>query len=387
MADPQFLFACCQFGAEPALKREIERSWPNLRFAFSRPGFVTFKNTGVKTVPQNIDLHSVFARTYGFSVGEIKGDDAEAMAQLACRLVSGQSFQQLHMWPRDTAEPGHRGFVPGPTPETDAMAKLLLQEARSIGLINEKVGCNRIAQTGQLVLDLIVIDKNHWWIGQHLASSRVLRQPGGVFKVNLPEHAVSRAYAKMSEALAWSQIPMEPGDSIVEIGSAPGGASQALLEKGLKVSGVDPSEMHERVLEHPNFTHIKKRGADPKRREYADFKWLAIDTNVAPKHTLDTVENIVRHESSQIRGMLLTLKFSDWERTDEIPSYLERIRSWGFADVRARQLAYNRQEICVAVLKSKSDRRLSKSKRKHLAIKNQRRQPKPRPVAEPGPQP
>jgi 23S rRNA (cytidine2498-2'-O)-methyltransferase len=387
MSDPQFLFVCCQFGAEPALKSEVERTWPGLRFAFSRPGFVTFKHTGDKPLSKSIDLRSVFARTYGFSIGEIKGDDPNGMARVACQLATGEHFQQLHVWPRDTAEPGHRGFVPGATEDSNKIAEIIQREAVANGLISDKVRVNGIAQTDQRILDLIVIDENHWWLGRHTASSRVLRQPGGIFKGSLPEDAVSRAYLKMNEALAWSQLPVEEGDRIVEIGSAPGGASQALLERGLHVTGVDPSDMHEKILAHPNFTHVKKRGADPKRREYASFPWLAIDSNVAPSQTLDTVQNIVVHDSSQVRGMLLTLKLPEWQLTDEIPSYVERIRSWGFSDVRARQLANNRQEVCVAVLKSKSERRLSKSKRKHLAIKKQRRTAKPRTSAQQTPEP
>ena len=42
-AMPEFVFATCQFGAEAALKDEIARDVPALRFAYSRPGFLTFK--------------------------------------------------------------------------------------------------------------------------------------------------------------------------------------------------------------------------------------------------------------------------------------------------------------------------------------------------------
>ena len=50
-------------------------------------------------------------------------------------------------------------------------------------------------------------------------------------------------------------------------------------------------------------------------------------------------------------GLLLTLKLLDWKLAEEIPSYLGRIRSWGYRRVQARQLAHNRQEICVAASK------------------------------------
>ena len=39
----RFLFAVVQAGAERALKNEVARERPKLKFAFSRPGFVTFR--------------------------------------------------------------------------------------------------------------------------------------------------------------------------------------------------------------------------------------------------------------------------------------------------------------------------------------------------------
>ena len=55
--------------------------------------------------------------------------------------------------------------------------------------------------------------------------------------------------------------------------------------------------------------------------------------------------------------MLLTLKLLEWELAEHIPEYLACIRSWGYTYVRARQLAFNRQEICVAALRSRALRR------------------------------
>ncbi len=106
--------------------------------------------------------------------------------------------------------------------------------------------------------------------------------------------------------------------------------------------------MDPRVLANPNFLHIKKRGADVRRREFRKVRWLTADINIAPTYTLDTVEAIVTHADVHVQGMLLTLKLLDWSLAAEIPAYLERVRSWGFANVAARQLHHNRQEICVA---------------------------------------
>ncbi len=120
-----------------------------------------------------------------------------------------------------------------------------------------------------------------------------------------------------------------------------------LLNRGATVIGVDPADMDERVLAHPRFTHIKKRGSDVRRREFRKVRWLTADINIAPNYTLDTVEAIVTHSEVHVQGVLLTLKLLDWSLTGEIPVYLDRVRSWGFANVAARQLHHNRQEICV----------------------------------------
>ena len=88
-----------------------------------------------------------------------------------------------------------------------------------------------------------------------------------------------------------------------------------------------------------------------RRREFRNTKWLTADMNVAPGYTLDTVEAIVTYPQVNIRGLLLTLKLPDWELANELPLYFARIRSWGYQEVHARQLQYNRQEVCVAALK------------------------------------
>jgi 23S rRNA (cytidine2498-2'-O)-methyltransferase len=199
------------------------------------------------------------------------------------------------------------------------------------------------------VLDCILVEPDEWWLGYHRIRSIPSRWPGGIFHLpELPDDMVSRAYVKMREALAWSRLPVKRGDTVAEIGSAPGGASQALLSRGLKVIGIDPAAMDERVLAHPKFTYIQKRGHEVRRREFRGVRWLTADINVAPVYTLDTVEGIVTHPSVTIEGLLLTLKLLEWKLAAEVPAYLERIRSWGFKQVAARQLSHNRQEICVA---------------------------------------
>ena len=68
-----FLFLTCQIGAEGAVKGEMARRWPEFRFSYSRPGFLTFKLPENVTFAEDLDLESVFARAMRFRWAECRG--------------------------------------------------------------------------------------------------------------------------------------------------------------------------------------------------------------------------------------------------------------------------------------------------------------------------
>ncbi|MCA9144839.1 MAG: SAM-dependent methyltransferase [Planctomycetaceae bacterium] len=350
----QYLFTICQHGAEDALKLEFAKTWPDWRLSYSRPGFVTWKLPEDTKLAPDFDIRSVFARTHGFSVGKVTGELANDLAARVWPLVEARPVDHIHVWQRDEHVPGSKGFEPGPT-DLAYEAAVLIRDAQPAA--DRRLPINRTARSGDAVLDCVLVEPNEWWIGWHRATNLPTRWPGGVPLIETESQIISRAYLKLAEALRWSQLPMAKGDLCAEIGSAPGGASQLLLERGMYVLGVDPAEMDEQILANPAFAHIRARASEVKRSEFSRVRWLLADANVAPTHTLDSVEAIVAHDDIHVRGLLLTLKIPDWELVNQIPAYLDRVRSWGFKYVRARQLAFNRQEICVCALKNRSMRR------------------------------
>ena len=350
---PEFIYATCQLGAEAALKAEVARDWPELRFAYSRPGFLTFKLSPNQRLPEECDLGLVFARATRFSLGKASGATIDERASSAWRSAGERRPRRLHVWRRDLVGPDFRGKVAEPAPSVAEIEAAIRKVAPSGDIAGHG---HEPTRPGDLVLNCVVVEPHEWWIGWHRARSVTSCWPGGLFQVELPPEAVSRAWLKMEEALVWSGLPLAPGDLCAEIGSAPGGASQALLGHGARVIGIDPADMDPRVLAHPGFAHWKMRGADVRRREFRKVRWLFADINVAPTYTLDTVESIVTHADAHVQGLLLTLKLLEWSLAAEVPAYLERIRSWGFGHVAARQLHHNRQEICVAALRGKRAR-------------------------------
>ncbi|HEY3965219.1 MAG TPA: SAM-dependent methyltransferase [Planctomycetaceae bacterium] len=360
-----FVFVTCQVGAEAALKHEVAREWPRLRFAFSRPGFLTFKVPPNAKLPDDWDARLAFARAAGLCLGKATDAALADRAQTVWKLIGDWSVSQVNVWPRDRASPGFRGYEPGITAESQEVERLVREktpDGNGVGGADSEPGVGKAGRAipptppllrggkmdHALAADVIVVTPEEWWVGIHSLHSLAANWPGGFLQAELPEHAVSRAWLKMQEAVLWSEFPIQPGEKCVEIGSAPGGASQYLLSQGLHVTGVDPAMMDPAVLADKNFRHNRKRSKEVPRHEFVGVDWLTCDVNLPPNYTLDAVKAIVGHPGVRFQGMLLTLKLVEWSLADDLPKYIERIRKMGYRNVQVRQLHHNRQEVCLA---------------------------------------
>jgi 23S rRNA (cytidine2498-2'-O)-methyltransferase len=344
----QFIYVTCQVGSEALCKAELAAACPDWKFSFSKRGFLTFKLPDDAKVDDKFLLKSTFARSYGWSVGNLKSDDA---LELATKLAKHPAFREakhLHVWQRDKTVPGNRGFEPGQSALAQQVGEAILGKLIRSG----KPLLNRRAQPDELVFDVVLVEPDWWWFGWHQVGATFQRWPGGVPMFEI-EPKISRAYYKLKEALLWSGIHVRPDDVCVEIGSSPGGAAQLMLEMDAKVIAVDPAELDDEIMGHPNLTYIRKRGREVRKKEFKSARWLVADMNVAPKFTLDTIEDIVSNEQVNVSGVVLTLKLLEKSVAAEVNTFRERVAKWGFQVVKTRQLAFNRQEFCLVGLKDK----------------------------------
>ena len=367
----RFAFCTCQPGAEAALKREVEIRLAQWRFAFSRPGFVTFKLPTEIEVEEFEPPRLIFARTAGLSFARLEA--AESIGDLAKQVWQEPEVQelaergpsQLHVWERDSLLPGEEGFEPGPTELSRAALDAIQSAKGAYASMSEPIeGTSTTERKPAIAIDVVLVEPQQWWSGAHVIRSRTDRWPGGVPRLELPEHAVSRAYLKMQEGLRWAALPCTAGDQWVELGCAPGGASQALLDAGMWVTGIDPAEVDPLLLKHDRFRHVRTKSAEAPRRLLSGARWIAADLNVAPNYTLEAVETLLRDNRINPRGLLLTLKLLDWKlaEPERVSEYVKRVKSWGMSDVRVRQLAHNRREFCLAALKRRAQRRWTRRK-------------------------
>lgn len=363
----------CRPGAEGALKTEVARGEPDWHPAFSRPAFVTFKCPESKPLDlrQLAERQWVFAHSHGVSLGRLKGSELSSLAaqmwqlEAVRLLVAGQPLSDIHVWQRDVEIDDNSLESVGVTPlAIDIERAIRLSAPASCPKILAMPSQRRATHRNGHVLDVVVIEPNVWCIGHHCAVTLPQRWPGGAIPVAIPNHAVSRAYAKMEEALDWSGLPVAAGDECVELGCAPGGASQALLDRGLFVTGIDPAEVDPALIAHPRFRHLRQRSKEVRRSEFTGVRWLAADMNLAPNYTLDAVDAIVNHRTAAVRGLILTLKLSDWNAATALPALAARVHDWGYRDVRMRQLSTGGQEVCLVALRRKALRRIGRKRKR-----------------------
>ncbi len=315
----EFAFATCLPGFEPAVKREVARRRPDLRFAYSRPGLVTFRASG-PVAPDDVS-GSVFARVWGHSIGAA-GDLATAKAMLAPFAPT-----RVHVFSRDPDV-----LVP-PEPW-------------------ESLGAAGPAELGEVVADVIVAPDEPAWIGVHRHDATRPPHAGGSIPIAEEPTAPSRAYYKCEEAIAWAHLPVAAGEVALEIGAAPGGAVLALAKRGLDVWACDTGDLAPDVNALSNVHHLAtKVGALRWEQLPARIDWLLVDVNLAPQVALHEVARLIPRLKSTLRGAIITLKMNDWAFIDELPALAERIRGFGLTDLRMRHLPSNRREVCCVALR------------------------------------
>jgi 23S rRNA (cytidine2498-2'-O)-methyltransferase len=362
-----FLLVACQGGAEESLCHRQQDVLPQVAKGVWRRGAVTFRlpeatpgSPGFDP-PDDFFPDLTFARTVIRSLGQATGSTEPELLNNLLALAGKTSWDNVHVWVRAprgaTAEEA--------AAEARALRATILEALQARQLLGsarlESILDDPIARPGELVLDCIIDEQGdsaaqRLWVGWHRARTPPSQWPGGLYPVALPADKVSRAWLKLDEAIATFAIPLAPGQRAVELGCAPGGACQRLLEAGLSVTGIDPALVDDRVAAHARFEQRRMRARDVRLKELRGFDWVVADMNIDPTSTLEAIERVVTAPGSRPRGIIATLKLPEWSRAEALPEWLAIFRRWGYAP-QARQLSTGGREVCVMALRRASPRR------------------------------
>ena len=188
------------------------------------------------------------------------------------------------------------------------------------------------------------------YLGFSKSRDHLTPRAGGIYRYAMTPETVSRAAFKLTEIFERLSLSVPEGGEALDLGAAPGGWTRVLLEKGARVTAVDPAALDPRVEEDPRVTHY--RGLSQEYLKEAGGK------------TFDLLVNDMRmdaHESARVtrealpllkKGglIVITLKLPEkgsLKKARDALAYLgEEV-----GILYARQLYHNRSEITCAAVK------------------------------------
>jgi 23S rRNA (cytidine2498-2'-O)-methyltransferase len=322
-----FVFATCRAGSEKALKKEVSlQPGKLLTPAFMRPQLITWKVQA--ELPSNFVFDALLGVVCGWSLGMAENTD-EVMQILK---KADLKVCAVHVFPRLIPENGLN-------PEEWAPVDALMDSLKQICPISSESG---------YVLDVILGGVGEpWFIGCHERSPASHPSAGALPRLTIPIEAPSRAWLKMEQSLAWLGLDspgLLAGKSALELGSAPGGASWSLLQRGMKVIGVDTGEVDACVQNHPNYDHIGLPASQlPLDYLPESIDLLACDMNLAPDVVLKYLEPL--YQSLKPHWLVLTFKMNDARVEALMPYFIQQVQRFSSGPVYAKQLHSNRREV------------------------------------------
>jgi 23S rRNA (cytidine2498-2'-O)-methyltransferase len=327
MSLSDFVFATCRAGSEKALKKEVSlQPGKLLTPAFMRPQLITWKVQA--GLPTDFVFDALLGVVCGWSLGMARS--AEDVAEIL--KTSDLHVCALHVFPRLISEDG---LTPDEWAPVEALADSLKQVCQT-------------SSESHYILDVILGEAEEpWFIGCHPRSAASHPHAGGLPKLTIPTEAPSRAWLKMEQSLAWLGLDAPDllvGKSALELGSAPGGASWSLLQRGMKVIGVDTGAVAACVQNHPNYDHVGLPASQlpldylPERIDL-----LACDMNLAPDVVLKYLEPL--YLRLKPCWLVLTFKMNDARVEALMPYFIQQVRRFASGPVYAKQLHANRREV------------------------------------------
>jgi len=127
----------------------------------------------------------------------------------------------------------------------------------------------------------------------------------GQKRISDDDSAPSRSYLKIEEAYRVMGNEPSEGQTVCDLGAAPGGWSYSAAKRGAKVTAVDNGELKAGAKNNPNITSLAEDAFkfDPN----VDFDWLFCDMVEHPNMVVKLLEKWVEH--NRCRYFIVNLKF------------------------------------------------------------------------------
>lgn len=331
----QYIYFTTVIGNEALLKEEIRIFFPDFKLSYSQKGLVTFKNTGsLETTKSLSRLNPTFTLAYG--IFEQKSN-LEGLSKLVDDITAKYEIDSSKL-----------------KIHTFSLKKDILEDSKATSALPKSISLdrkniNKTASDLDTIIDIIETREDEFWVGTRYANKYSLKYPNANPQINLPSESPSRAYLKIAEAQKLFHIDINNNDAWIEYGSAPGGASYFLLQRGCEVYGVDPAEMASVCINNHKFKHLKKPMQDLSQENLPDqnIDWVLVDVNLNPKQAIKEALRLSKKHAQNLKGIIFTIKVIKIDHVKNIQRYKNAFNEFGMRFVRSYQLPSDKKEFVI----------------------------------------
>lgn len=174
---------------------------------------------------------------------------------------------------------------------------------------------------------------------------------GSKFFSHSAEHSISRAGAKVAEALHLLKlfdVTVSEQAHWLELGASPGGMTAELLERGYRVTAIDRAPMDPRLVIHSRLTCIAENALTFLPPRGVNYDALLCDMNGSAVEALAMVLGKIPHLRAGAL-VIFTMKAHKAAGVDDILALHETVqqqaRKGGLIPLAQRHLTYNRHEF------------------------------------------
>ncbi|MFF2479470.1 SAM-dependent methyltransferase [Paenibacillus sp. NPDC058071] len=266
---------------------------------------------------------------------ELQGNDAdlERLAEAVSDAKSNLSGKDVAVHVRRNAKTSY----PFSAADTKAALDRTLTEC----------GAEHVVQSPDLIVAVYAAE-NELHVGIGSPKDMLSDWPGGAIRFQREEGQISRAKFKLLEAEREFGLDYANFRAALDIGAAPGGWTSLLLERGVRVTAIDPGELHPSLLGNKRLTYLKKNASDVKFQPDT-FDLLVCDMSWSPMQMSRLVLDL---EQALVPGAtaIVTVKLMHRKPLQTIREVKERM-STAFVIRRSKQLFHNREEITLYMTK------------------------------------